>query len=55
LAIARDGQEVVPAWRILAPAGDFLILTQFDPDKPEQREHPPYAGASVCSGGMAAG
>ena len=38
LAIARDGHEVVPAWRILAPDGDFLILTQFDPDKPEQRE-----------------
>jgi hypothetical protein len=35
---ARDGHEVVPAWRILAPDGDFLILTQFDPDKPEQRE-----------------
>jgi hypothetical protein len=38
LAIARDGHEVVPAWRILAPDGDFLVLTQFDPDKPEQRE-----------------
>ena len=24
--------------RILAPDGDFLILTSFDPDKPEQRE-----------------
>jgi hypothetical protein len=24
LAIARDGHEVVPAWRILAPDGDFL-------------------------------
>jgi hypothetical protein len=35
LAIARDGHEVVPAWRILAPDGDFLILTQFDPDKPD--------------------
>jgi hypothetical protein len=34
LAIARDGHEVGPAWRILAPGGDFLILTQFDPDKP---------------------
>ena len=38
LAIARDGHEVVPAWRVLAPDGDFLILTRFDPDKPEQRE-----------------
>jgi hypothetical protein len=24
LAIARDGHEVVPAWRVLAPDGDFL-------------------------------
>ena len=38
LAIARDGHEVVPAWRVLASEGDFLILTRFDPDKPEQRE-----------------
>jgi hypothetical protein len=38
LAIARDGHEVVPAWRVLAPDGDFIILTRFDPDKPEQRE-----------------
>ena len=30
LAIARDGHEVVPAWRVLAPDGDFLILTRFD-------------------------
>jgi hypothetical protein len=28
LAIARDGHEVVPAWRVLAPEGDFLILTK---------------------------
>jgi hypothetical protein len=26
LAIARDCHEVVPAWRILASDGDFLIL-----------------------------
>jgi hypothetical protein len=38
LEIVRDGHEVVPAWRVLAPDGDFLILTKFDPDKPEQRE-----------------
>ena len=38
LAIVRDGREVVPAWRILTPEGDFLILTRFDPDKPDQRE-----------------
>ena len=38
LQIVQDGHEVVPAWRILAPDGDFVILTRFDPDKPEQRE-----------------
>jgi hypothetical protein len=38
LKIVRDGHEVVPAWRVLAPDGDFLILTSFDPDKPGQRE-----------------
>jgi hypothetical protein len=38
LSIVRGGDEVVPAWRILTPDGDFLILTQFDPDTPEQRE-----------------
>ena len=37
LSIVRDGHEVVPAWRILAPDGDFVILTRFDPDKPDQR------------------
>src|SRR5205823_14314438 len=38
LAIVRDGYEVVPAWRILTPENDFLILTPFDPDKPEKRQ-----------------
>jgi len=38
LEIVRGGHAVVPAWRVLAPDGDFLILTRFDPDKPEQRE-----------------
>jgi hypothetical protein len=38
LAVVRDGHEVAPAWRIFTPNGDFLILTRFDPDKPEQRE-----------------
>jgi hypothetical protein len=42
LAVARriveDGAEVVPAWRITAPEGSFLVLTGFDTDKPEQRE-----------------
>jgi hypothetical protein len=33
----RDGHEVVPAWRILTPEGDFTILTRFDHDKPEPR------------------
>src|SRR5712691_11722107 len=36
LAIVSDGDEVVPAWRILTQEGDFL--TRFDPDKPDQRE-----------------
>ena len=43
LAVARgiiaDGQEVMPAWRISSPEGDFLIFTRFDTAKPEQREH----------------
>src|ERR1700693_3028279 len=38
IATVRDGHEVVPAWRILTPEGDFLILTRFDADKPDQRE-----------------
>jgi hypothetical protein len=36
-AIVRDGHEIVPTWRIITPEGDFVILTRFDPDKPEQR------------------
>ena len=38
LAIFRAGHEVVPSWRILSPEGDFVIVTRFDPDKPDQRE-----------------
>jgi hypothetical protein len=38
LQIVRQGHEVVPAWRIFTPDGDFHILTRFDPDKPDQRE-----------------
>ena len=38
LAIVRDGHEIIPAWRILTPDGDFLVLTRFDPDHPDQRE-----------------
>jgi hypothetical protein len=38
LQITRDGHELVPAWRIMTPEGHFVILTRFDPDKPEQRE-----------------
>jgi hypothetical protein len=36
--IVKDGQEVVPAWRISTPEGAFLILTPFDMDKLEDRE-----------------
>jgi hypothetical protein len=38
LEIVRGGHAVVPAWRVLAPDGDFIILTRFDPDRPERRE-----------------
>ena len=38
IRIIRDGQELVPVWRIITPEGDFSILTRFDPDKPDQRE-----------------
>jgi len=38
LATIRDGHEMVPAWRIFTPEEDFLILTRFDPDAPDQRE-----------------
>jgi hypothetical protein len=38
LRIIRDGHEIVPAWRIITPEGHFMILTRFDPDKPDQRE-----------------
>ena len=30
---------MVPAWRIATPEGTFLILTPFDTDKTEQRNH----------------
>ena len=43
LAVARriveDGHEVVPAWRIMTAEGAFLILTRFDANPPEKREH----------------
>ena len=35
LAIFRAGHEIVPSWRILSPEGDFVIVTRFDPDKPD--------------------
>jgi hypothetical protein len=38
LAVFRAGHEIVPSWRILSPEGDFVIVTPFDPDKPDQRE-----------------
>jgi len=28
----------LPSWRILSPEGDFVVVTPFDPDKPDQRE-----------------
>ena len=36
--IVEDGAEVEPAWLITTSEGSFLVLTRFDPDKPEQRE-----------------
>jgi hypothetical protein len=38
IAIVRSGHEVAPAWRILTPHGDLMIVTPFDRDKPDQRE-----------------
>jgi hypothetical protein len=38
LCIVRDGHEIVPSWRIITPGDYFMILTRFDPDKPDQRE-----------------
>jgi hypothetical protein len=35
--IIIDGHELVPAWRIEAPDGHWLILTSFDHGKPVQR------------------
>ena len=40
--IVSDGHEVVPAWRIGTPDGDWLILTRFDPDKPGQSDRALY-------------
>lgn len=34
--IIADGQEVLPAWRISSPEGDFLIFTRFDTAKPRR-------------------
>ncbi len=36
--IVEDGAQVIPSWRISTPEGNYLVLTRFDPDKPEQRE-----------------
>jgi hypothetical protein len=38
LAIVRESHQIVPAWRIPAPERTYLILTCFDPERPEQRE-----------------
>jgi hypothetical protein len=35
LTLVRDGHEVVLAWRVLTPDGDFVILTRFNPDTTE--------------------
>ena len=37
--IVEDGQEVVPAWRIMTPEGTYRIFMRFDITKPEQCEH----------------
>lgn len=46
LATARrviaSGSVVIPAWRIGTPDGEYLILTQYDETKPEQRERGLY-------------
>jgi hypothetical protein len=38
VTVVREGNEIVPTWHIIAPDGEFAILTRFDPDKPQQRE-----------------
>ena len=38
LGISPRRPQLIPAWRILTPDGDFLILTRFDPDHPDQRQ-----------------
>jgi hypothetical protein len=38
LNVIRDGHELVPARRISTPEDYVLVLTRFDPDKPDQRE-----------------
>jgi hypothetical protein len=38
LHVVREGHELVPAWRIITPEAQFVVLTRFDPDKPDQRE-----------------
>ena len=52
LRIVRDGHEIVPAWRIITPEGDFLILTRFDPNKNGRRTRPQGLG---CAGRPASG
>jgi hypothetical protein len=46
LAIARriveDGQQLVPAWRIMTPEGTFIILSPFNAAKPEKRDQAIY-------------
>jgi hypothetical protein len=37
--IVRDGDELVPAWRVITAEGNYLIFTRFDHEKPGQAEH----------------
>jgi hypothetical protein len=36
--VVRGGDEVVPTWHILTPTDDYVIMTRFNPDAPDQRE-----------------
>jgi hypothetical protein len=40
--VVTSGSTVIPAWRIGTPDGEYLILTQYDETKPEQRERGLY-------------
>jgi hypothetical protein len=38
LVVVREGNELAPTWRIMTPEGDYLVVTRFDPDEPDQRD-----------------